>query len=1760
MIVRIVFVFLLLLSQLYLAADWVDLVDDAEPLFSHQSNGLVETDIHFVLDGYEIEDIFENGQKFKKISYFNEGLFLDTGKPDLPRFTRLYAIPAEGGVRFEISHLEEEIVSNINVYPIQELQSESQPIQSQFVIDESFYRSNQYFPAELINIGEPAIFRDMRLVSVTINPFQYNPAKQELRIITDIEIKLISDNSIKADNEKLQERRFSRSFDKLYRAVVENYEAAMSNTDDVFQDPCYLFIYPNDATVLSSLEYLSDWKQLKGFEVHLASTAETGATSSTIKNYIQNAYDTWENPPEFVALIGDASGSYSIPTFFESYSGYGGEGDHPYSQLEGNDILADIIVGRLSFSSINEFQTILHKILNYEKTPYMGNTHWYDKAVICGDPSTSGSSCVFTKQYVKELIDYYAPNIESTEIYNGNYSSGMSAGINTGAIYFNYRGYYGMSGFDNSSISALNNGLMLPFAVFLTCGTGSFANGTSRSETFLRVGSSTSQRGAIAAIGTATTGTHTTFNNCVDAGIYGGVFIDQIFNPGGALVMGKLHLYNSFPGDPSLRVSIFSHWNSLMGDPGIELWSGVPQELIVEYDDEINVGANFVEVFVSDINGFPEEGAWVCAYSENADVFVRDYTDENGMVYLPFDPTATGTVNLTVTKHNSIPHLGSFDIISEPVFINIDEVEFDDDNSGTSSGNGDSIVNPGESIELQVGLKNFGTNTANNVTASISSSTYFINITDDEETYGNISGGATNFSSDDFDFEVDPDVLGGSDIQIDMQIEDSAGNQWSDHIFIPVAGINLYVSNYEVDDTNGILDPGDTAQVIVTLFNTGSIAASGIQGELFCNHEDISFEDSLSVFESILPGEEGDNDGDRFEITADTHCVHGAQIPFTLHLYNTAGYDQIVTFFIEVGTVASTDPLGPDAYGYSAYDSTDETYDLAPIYNWIEIDPNYGGQGTFINLYDNGNDGDVADVNVPFSFNFYGINYNMISVCSNGWIAPGGSDMATFMNTQLPAPQGPSPIIAAFWDDLRIGNGHVYYYNDPTEHAFVVEWSHVQADWNGVEETFQVLIYDPSAYPTPSGDAEIVVQYKVVNNVSVGNYSGYGVEHGQYATVGLENHTETIGLEYTYNNSYPTAAATLANEMAIKFTTMGGDAQAPPILSLNQNSFNFLVQPGSIETQYLELTNNGEANLIYSLSKNYAGFADETGRGHGGPDNFGYQWFDSNEVEGPDYNWRDISTMGTEVVFPAANTGTDLLSIGFDFYYYGTYYSQFRINPNGWIGFGDDNGQWNNLSLPHPMAPNPAIMPFWDDLDPLSSGNVYYYSTSDSLIVWFDDVIHTTGNYNGTYDFQMLLYPTGDIVFQYREMTGDINSATIGIQDVNGSDALQITYNGSYVEDELCVIFRKIVDWLQFDPEYGYVEQGQTEAIAIQVDAQELIPGDFYCELVLLTNDPDATIIDIPINLQVSNEFPNIALSQNYFDFGTLMIGDSVTDTLTIYNTGNQVLNVSNIDVSLPEFTINNNNFIIAPFDSVEVYITFAPLENIVYEATMEITSNDPVTPVVTVNLNGDSIFPIIELLTTSFDFGNVEVGQEAVDTLTVSNIGTDVLIISDLSIISDFFSVNINSFEIQPSESLDVLISFIPEEEITYEDTIYIECNDANNPNWEVYLSGTGEILVGTGNDIPIITSVMQNYPNPFNPDTKIRYSVCEPQSVEISIFNIKGEKVKTLVSEYKEPQWYEVIWHGFDDSGKPVSSGVYFYKFKAGKKVETKKMLLIK
>ncbi len=195
----------------------------------------------------------------------------------------------------------------------------------------------------------------------------------------------------------------------------------------------------------------------------------------------------------------------------------------------------------------------------------------------------------------------------------------------------------------------------------------------------------------------------------------------------------------------------------------------------------------------------------------------------------------------------------------------------------------------------------------------------------------------------------------------------------------------------------------------------------------------------------------------------------------------------------------------------------------------------------------------------------------------------------------------------------------------------------------------------------------------------------------------------------------------------------------------------------------------------------------------GGPDGFGYIWIDSNEPDGPTYDWVDITGIGT----PVPLTDDDIagpFNLGFDFSFYGGTYNQFWVCSNGFgavIGIPDPGGfiYYVNEPFPSPpvdgLIPGAAIAPFWDDLNPDDGGTIYRYAANDSFIVAWVGVPPWGGG--SPYTFEMILTADGRITYQYEAMTDVTNSATVGIQNEDGTIGLQVVYDQNYVENGLAV-------------------------------------------------------------------------------------------------------------------------------------------------------------------------------------------------------------------------------------------------------------------------------------------------------------------------------------------------------------------------------------
>ncbi len=1049
----------------------------------------------------------------------------EVGRPDLPAVHRLFVIPDRKGVQAEIVSAEWRTL-HLSQPEILPFQNEETPDgrMTDFFRDEEVYSADRAYPETMISLGEPIILRDLRLMRLAVCPFRYHPLSKELQVCSRMTIRLRFEGEDLRNVKLRRTSRISRPFQRLYSALIPNYPGLDQNWE--VSEGSYLILCPDDPGMLSLLATLVDWKRRKGFEVTVQAFPP-GYSAVQIKELILNAYHNSDEPPTYVLLIGDTNGSISLPGW--SPSGI----DHPYSQLEGNDILADVNIGRLPASTTNELAVMISKIFHYEEDPYVGQPSWFTRALLIAGSSQSGISTIQTKRWVKDRLLREGYTQIDTLWYTmpGSMTGQMTASLNAGVNFFNYRGLYGMSGWSNALTDALTNGFKLPIVTTITCGTGGF-DGESIMEHFVVAGSSASNlRGAVACIGTATTSTHTRFNNCIDQGFYWGLLDLNLRNVGTALSAAKLLLYQNYPNDPG-NVSNFSLWNALAGDPGMEVWLGVPQTLEVIAPETFSPGQNWVPVTVQYPNGQPIENAWVSLYREGQ-VAVSGLTNSEGRTELILNGTPTGELDLTVTGFNLRPFRGTIALQGQNLFVAYHSFTIDDDGIGSSSGDGDGVANPAETLELAVVLKNYGSlATATDIQAILRTSDPLVTLLDSTAAYPDLPPSATAPGFDGFVCSLDPGIPDGHEIQFQLIVNSASANSSNSGFIVSVAAPAYQYQQHEV--ISGSLQPGGSGDLRITIRNEGQKGAPAVSGTLISSDPFLLIEQNASAYGNIVIGGSAANTVP-FRLSVHPLTLPGHSALLQLHLEDASGILGEVPLTISLGTASPSDPAGPDQYGYYCFDDTDAGYEQAPHYDWVEIAPEYSGPGILINLNDYGDQQDDTEiVPLPFTFRYYGTNYDEISVCSNGWLTMGGNAAFTyFRNWLIPSGMGPDAMVAPFWDDLYLVSGSgVYRWYDAENGCFIVEWSRLKNRGSPQPtETFEVIFYDPAVHPTASGDGDILFQYHEVQQVY-----GYGMDN-PYASVGIESPDQSTGIQVSYMNQYPAGIAPLQTQRAYLFTT-----------------------------------------------------------------------------------------------------------------------------------------------------------------------------------------------------------------------------------------------------------------------------------------------------------------------------------------------------------------------------------------------------------------------------------------------------------------------------------------------------------------------------------------------------------------------------------------------------------------------------------------------
>ena len=546
---------------------------------SVQTNEYIEQtsiELAFNPGEFEFSDVNTEEGMFATVSLPDVGFDYIEGQAKLPIIRKFVEIPQESNPEIIIDSISWDYISlaELNlpdrIIPAQfSVEKIPQP-NDDFVIDDEYYSTNEFLPENIAQIAEIGTIRGRRFALVELSPIQYNPATGELKIMNSCEITIGLPNSNMEQTYEKIERYFSPSYEKIFEKMFVNYGDYEIELEGRDQECLLIIVYDS---FYEEIQPLVSLKETLDYDVVVTKTSDIpgGATKEKITDYIEDAYDTWSNPPVYVLLVGDTP---QIPTYTGTTYGPSAV-DLYFVTVDGTDYIPDIHIGRFPGSQESHIEAMVEKTVYYEEGDFE-NISWIKKAAFLASMDNYLIS-EGTHNYV--IDNFLNPNgYTCDKLYTVTYSATTQQvhdAINDGRSLVIFSGHGSPSGwgdgppFYQSDVQALMNENMYPFVCSHSCLTNTFDNSECFGETWLRE----ADKGGLAFWG-ASASTYWDEDDILEKGMFQAWWEDGLDWIGGMTDMGLLYLYENYSGGGYTKY-YFEAYN-VNGDPSVRIWSDEP--------------------------------------------------------------------------------------------------------------------------------------------------------------------------------------------------------------------------------------------------------------------------------------------------------------------------------------------------------------------------------------------------------------------------------------------------------------------------------------------------------------------------------------------------------------------------------------------------------------------------------------------------------------------------------------------------------------------------------------------------------------------------------------------------------------------------------------------------------------------------------------------------------------------------------------------------------------------------------------------------------------------------------------------------------------------------------------------------------------------------------------------------------------------------------------------------------------------------------
>ncbi len=798
------------------------------------------------------------------------------GSPLLPVISRLIEIPSGAEVEYRIVSYREELLDlssygiDAPLFPRQPSLPKSIDIRDdEFVYRHDLYSRDEFLGEELVSIEEIGIMRGRRIGRIQISPVQYNPVRNRVRVISEIEIEVLF-KAGGAETESSGPAFASPFYEQAFARKLLNYREDRTKT--YFSGGPLKYIILSHPGFKEDLREFVNWKTMKGFNVIelYRGTDGVGETPGEMRDTLASIYhsSTADDPaPVFLLIVGDHS---QIPAFQST----GHITDLYYAEYDGDDdYLPDLFYGRFSANNSDELLPQIQKTLIYEKYLFPDAGFLNESVLIAGFDARHaevhgngqinyGTTYYFNQDFGINAHAFPVPHEAGVE-------DDIISRISDGAGFVNYTGHGISSRWDNprftiDDIPSLDNYGKYPLMIGNGCETVRFEIYETLGEALLRADG----KGAVGYIGASNDSYwDEDFYWAVGAGPIsanpvreetGPGFFDRLFHtdiesPSEWYVsQGQIQQAGNLAvSESATRGRTRYYWEiyHLLGDPSLMVYFSEPDILSPVYSDVVpSVSSGLV---------VETEPYTYIALSGGGELVDARYSGNNGVARLVFDSLDPGVeYNLVATRENRQPYMGPVKVApSSQPYILLKSFTVDD-----QMHNNNGIAEAGEGIYLNMVIRNEGDLPAESIRLSIASDNRHITLYDTSAYIDLLEPEAEVEVNGVLGFDISPLIPDGESLFLTLEVYSKDTLAWINNFALDVNAPQISILRYFVDNPEGqypggYLMAGETAGLVVEFSNKGSATIYNAQVILSEDSGMLTFQGDGIYHGDIMPGD-----------------------------------------------------------------------------------------------------------------------------------------------------------------------------------------------------------------------------------------------------------------------------------------------------------------------------------------------------------------------------------------------------------------------------------------------------------------------------------------------------------------------------------------------------------------------------------------------------------------------------------------------------------------------------------------------------------------------------------------------------------------------------------------------------------------------------------------------------------------------------------------------------------------------------------------